>query len=83
MSSKLRRQVDVELGLLRRSLKEFGPLIAKCAAQEPDAIERSALAAMLHAFYTGIETIFKRVAVEKNTSFWTDSAFSRRTSIAR
>ena len=32
--------------------------------ENSDVIERSALAAMLHSFYTGIENIFKRVAVE-------------------
>ena len=36
----------------------------RCASATPDAIELSALAAMLHSFYTGIENIFKRIALE-------------------
>jgi hypothetical protein len=38
-------------------------LLERCATEAPDPIELSALAAVLHSFYTGIENIFKRVAV--------------------
>ena len=31
---------------------------------EPDATELLALSALMHSFYTGIENIFKRVALE-------------------
>jgi len=63
-SDKLRKQVAVELEQLNRLLESHRPLLAKCAACTPDVIECSALAAMLHAFYTGVENIFKRIAVE-------------------
>jgi len=36
----------------------------KCRTTAPTEIELSALAALLHSFYTGVENIFKRVAVE-------------------
>jgi hypothetical protein len=39
-------------------------LLAKCAASAPDYIELSALAAMLHSFYNGMENIFKRTTLE-------------------
>jgi hypothetical protein len=49
----------------RKQLVEIhSPLLTKCANVAPDVIELSALAALLHSFYTGIENIFKRVAVE-------------------
>jgi hypothetical protein len=35
---------------------------------EPDSIELSALSAFLHALYTGIENIFKRIALEIDAS---------------
>ena len=38
-------------------------LVVKCMATPPDPIETSALSAMLHSFYTGIENLFKRIAV--------------------
>ena len=39
-------------------------LLANCASRPPNEIELSALAALLHSFYTGVENIFKRVAIE-------------------
>ena len=41
-----------------------GRLIARCASEAPNDIELSVLAALLHSFYSGVENIFKRVAVE-------------------
>lgn len=64
MWDKLRKQISVEREQLRELINIHRPLLEKCVASEPDAIELSALAAMLHAFYTGIENIFKRVEVE-------------------
>ena len=64
MSARLRRQIEVEREQINRLLEVHRPLLAKCAGAAPDAIERSALAAMLHSFYTGIENLLKRIAVE-------------------
>ena len=64
MSSKLRKQIAVEREQLNHLLATHRPLLAKCLHTPPDPIELSALAALLHSFYTGIENIFKRVALE-------------------
>jgi hypothetical protein len=61
---KLQKQAAVEMEQIKQLLEMHLPLLQKCERVKPDAIERSALAAMLHSFYTGIENIFKRVAVE-------------------
>jgi hypothetical protein len=60
----LREQVTLERRQLRRLLSGYQPLLAKCAVSSPDYIELSALAAMLHSFYNGIENIFKRTTLE-------------------
>jgi hypothetical protein len=60
----LRKQIEVERKQLRELIDIHQPLLRRCAASEPNAIELSALAAMLHAFYTGVENIFKRIEVE-------------------
>jgi hypothetical protein len=75
MLDKLQKQVAVELEQLNRLLQTHRPLLSKCRSAKPDPIEISALAAMLHAFYTGIENILKRVAVELDNTpptgeFW-------------
>jgi hypothetical protein len=64
VSDKLRKQIAVEQDLINRLLEEHRSLVRKCATEVPDAIERSALAAMLHSFYTGIENVFRRIAIE-------------------
>lgn len=57
-------EVHFELGQLTRLVDLHKPLLAKIRTVDPDAIDLSALAAFLHSFYTGVETIFKRIAVE-------------------
>jgi len=60
----LREQVTLERGQLHRLFRVHLPLLEKCAVSPPNDIELSALAAMLHSFYNGVENIFKRVTLE-------------------
>lgn len=61
---KFRKQQATEREQLQRLLFGIQGLLAKCRTTAPTEIELSALAAVLHSFYTGVENIFKRVAVE-------------------
>jgi hypothetical protein len=61
---KFRKQQATEREQLRRLLSGIGELLTKCRDAAPNEIELSALAATLHSFYTGVENIFKRVALE-------------------
>ena len=61
---KFRKQQSTEREKLQRLLSGIHPLLTKCRTTVPTEIELSALAAVLHSFYTGVENIFKRVAVE-------------------
>ncbi len=61
---RFRKQQAAEREQLRRLLAGMQPTLVKCPIDAPTEIELSALAAMLHSFYTGLENIFKRVAVE-------------------
>ena len=63
MWPELAREIGVERESLDRLLAMHHELIVKCGSTPPDHIETSALSAMLHSFYTGIENLFKRVAV--------------------
>ncbi|MDQ7821445.1 MAG: hypothetical protein RDV48_01485 [Candidatus Eremiobacteraeota bacterium] len=64
MWDKLRKQIRIEIEQLHNLIETHRSLIEKCRETPPSAIELSALAAMLHSFYTGIENLFKRVAIE-------------------
>ena len=61
---KFRKQQAAEREQLTRLLDTMQPLLSKCRETAPTDIELSALAAALHSFYTGVENIFKRLAVE-------------------
>ena len=62
--ARFRSQAETELAQLRQLLTAHAPLVAKCRQTPPDFIECSALATMLHSFYTGIENILSRVTRE-------------------
>ena len=64
MWDRLQRQVALERGQLAHLIEVHRALIAHCAHTPPSAVEVSALAAMLHSYYTGIENILKRIALE-------------------
>ncbi len=66
MSADLKGQVEVERQQLHRLVETHARLLAKCREREPTVDELAALAAILHAFYNGVENIFKRVAVTLN-----------------
>ena len=61
---KFRKQQAAEREQLARLLATMQPLLSKGRDSTPTDIELSALAATLHSFYTGVENLFKRVAVE-------------------
>lgn len=57
-------QVAVERAQIDQLFEAYQAAINKSSRLEPDFIELSALATMLHSFYTGVENIFKRIALE-------------------
>jgi hypothetical protein len=74
---KAQKQVEIEKEQLNRLLETHQPLLVKCINTRPDPIELSALASMLHSFYTGIENILKRITVEFGESLPTSEFWHR------
>jgi hypothetical protein len=64
VSVRVKRQITVERELLHQLIEAHRSVLVKCATEAPNPIELSALGAMLHAYYTGIENAFKRIAIE-------------------
>lgn len=63
MWPELKSEIGIERASLNRLLDMHAELLDRCVAVPPTVIEVSALSAMLHSFYTGIENLFKRVAI--------------------
>ena len=61
---RLRSQVQFECEQLNRLVHQYRPLLAKGAETGVDDFETASIGAMLHAFYNGVESIFKRIALE-------------------
>jgi len=64
VSDKLIKQIALEQEQLNRLIDTHRSLLAQCALQPPNDIELSALGFFLHSFYSGLENIFKRIAIE-------------------
>lgn len=64
MWPETQEKAELEVSLLRQNVDCYRTLIDKSRHTEPDIIEISALATFLHSFYTGVENIFKRIAIE-------------------
>ena len=60
MLSELRSEIEFEIEELRKQISSFSKLVSRSI---PNGIEIVALAAFLHAFYSGMENIFKRILV--------------------
>lgn len=63
MWHKLAKQISVEREQLNRLIEIHSRLIARCASKAPNDIELSALATLLHSFYTvrhGIASFWMR-----------------------
>lgn len=57
----LEEQVAVERAQIEHLFVAYEAVIDKTTEQRPNFIETSALATMLHSFYTGVENILKRI----------------------
>lgn len=57
-------QVNLELELIGQHFSAYGELLERARQSEPNLIETTALASVLHSFYSGLENIFQTIAKE-------------------
>lgn len=54
--------IQFEINQMSKLLESYDLLIRKCKLSEPDLIELTAAASVLHSFYNGIENLFITIA---------------------
>lgn len=64
LHEKIVKQIFFEISQVDKLLETYEELLDKCLSNEPDVVEMTALAGVLHSFYNGIESIF--LAIAKN-----------------
>jgi hypothetical protein len=65
LDNAAREKLLYEIQQINTLLEDASPLLSICRVREPDFIERSAAALLLHSFYNGIESML--VIIEKST----------------
>ena len=64
MDEIIKTKVIFEIQQIDKLIFQADPLLRVCKLKDPDFIEMSAMSAVLHSFYNGIEDAWKRVKSE-------------------
>ncbi len=62
MLKKAIEQINFEVGQIDRLFEEYADLLKQAQQKEPTLVELTAMASVLHSFYSGLENIFLSVA---------------------
>ena len=61
------QKILFEIGQIDELIQEASPLFDLCKIREPDFVERSGIAMILHSFYNGIENILLLITKNKDS----------------
>jgi len=61
LRDSIRQKLQHEIQQIDHLLESFQPLLAVTRVRDPDLVELSALATVLHSFYGGVENIFATI----------------------
>ena len=80
MDNNLKVKIEYEISRIDKSLDSVEPLLKLCKLREPDIVEVTAAAQVLHSFYNGVESIvlliFKNLKEELPNDFnWHKTLF--------
>ena len=62
MDEKLTKRMNFEINEIDTLFKEYETFFADMNYEEPDLLQKTVMANILHSFYNGVENIFKRIA---------------------
>jgi hypothetical protein len=57
LDESIRIKIEHEISRIDKSLEDVSPLLDLCKIKDPDIIEKTAAAQVLHSFYNGIESV--------------------------
>ncbi|MDR3237731.1 MAG: hypothetical protein LBT84_04430, partial [Spirochaetia bacterium] len=57
MDNNVKEKIEHEIARIDKLINEASPLLNLCKLREPDFIEMTAAAQILHSFYNGVESI--------------------------
>ena len=67
MGSFIKSKIVLEIEQIDRHINESKHIIAYCINNEPNYIEKSGLAMILHSFYHGVELVLLMIIKDKDT----------------
>ena len=77
MDKPAKIKIEHEISRLEKLLDDVRPLLDLCKIKEPDIIEMTAAAQVLHSFYNGIESIIALFFKYKNERLPNDSRWHK------
>ncbi len=67
-NERIKSQIQFQIQQINRLFGTYGPLLKECREKDPDLVEITAIASVLHSFYNGIENIFAIIAKKIDNS---------------
>jgi hypothetical protein len=67
LDNNLKIKIEHEISRIEKQITDAKPLLALCIIEEPDFVEITATAQILHSFYNGVESViilFLKIAVK-------------------
>ena len=61
-NERIKSQIQFQIQQIDKLLKMYNQLLKECREKEPDLVEITAIASVLHSFYNGLENIFEIIA---------------------
>jgi len=74
-SDELQEEINIEIELIEATLQELLDLSKDVAGEEPSIREKTAAAAFMAQFYSGIENILKRISYFNSVPLPADSTW--------
>jgi len=74
-SNELQEEINIEIELIEATLQELLDLSKDVAGKEPSVREKTAAAAFMAQFYSGVENILKRISYFNSVPLPTDSTW--------